>query len=190
MLNLKKQTRENITLYLSIAAIIISSISFLVDWKQFLFFQESNSPPDIIGCIRSFNYEKGRQFSNWIEPKGVISFDLVNRGNTEATVHRVDVFPYGKGDDGQKDSMWFTLEVQAKVEGNGITTVEEFNFTDTQVQENFWIEDFEGVWIQAFWPNGNGYQVACEPDIVTSIEGDWFCGYPQEDGLVGENACR
>lgn len=183
---------KELALYISIIAIVLAGISLFVDWQQFEFTQSANSPPDIVGCITSFSYEKGSESGGWIIPVGEVGFDLVNRGNTEATIHRVDVHPYGLRENGEKSSMWFTLETQAVVPGNGITTVEKFSFEDTQTQGSFWVEEFEGVWIQAFWPNGNGPQIACKPDVVSAQDGDWFCGYPNAPGggFLGENACR
>ena len=187
-----RKEKKDYAIFIAIVALVVAGISLVVDWNQSMFFQSSNSPPDIVACLRSFSYEKGPEYdlgrSN--VPVGDISFDLVNRGNTQATVHRVDVFPYGKRADGENAAMWLTLEVQETVPGNGIVTVEEFSFEDQRVYENRWVEELENVQIMVFWPNGNGPQLTCKLDKVTVKEGDWFCGYSRLGGYTVENACR
>jgi len=189
---LKKQQLVYYSLVISIVAIGIAIFSLIIDWQEFMFIQETNSPPDIVACLKSFSYEKGPEFDlgSSVVPIGEISFDLVNRGNTEAMVHRVDVFPHGKRADGEMDSMWLTMEVQQTVPGNGIITVEPFSFEDKRVQKNYWVEELEEVALISFWPNGQGPYLICKPDVVTVEESDWFCGYPYENGMRGENSCR
>jgi len=176
----------------SIVAIGIAISSLIIEWKEFLFVQETNSPPEIVVCLRSFSYEKGPEYDlgRSIVPIGEISFDLVNKGNIEATVHRVDVFPFGKTDDGKKSSMWFELEVQKTVVGKGISTVEEFSFEERRQYKTGWVEELEGVEVEAFWPNDKGPRLTCHLDIVSVEEGDWSCGYPRDGGLLIENECR
>ena len=109
---------NRIAFFVSIGAIILAGFSLVVDWQQLQIIQETNSPADIIACIKSFDYEKGQEYDSGGSAvfNGKISFDLVNRGNTDATVHRVDVFPVGETEDGGKRNMWFTLEVQQPVQ--------------------------------------------------------------------------
>lgn len=184
---------KELALYISIVAIVLAGISLFVDWQQFEFTQSANSPPDIVVCLKSFDVWGGQEYDlgNSIIPLGTISFDLVNRGNTEATVHRVDVFPQGKNEEGKDTSMWLELEVQATVAGNGITSVEEFNFEEGRVYKNRWVDEPEKVVVMAYWPNGDGPRLICKLDQVSVKEGDWFCGYPNESGgYTAENACR
>lgn len=190
---MNEQKISQYSLVIAIVAIGLASLSLVVDWQEYLFTQQINSPPDIVVCLKSFSYEKGsiHDSGRSIVPIGEISFDLVNRGNTEATVHRVDVFPTGKNIDGERKSMWFELEVQETVSGNGIKTVQPFPFDNEREWTDNWVEELEEVSLVAFWPNGNGHHLTCQLDRVSVKEGDWACGYPQKDGgLLGENACR
>ncbi len=181
---------------LSIAAIAIATASFTISYQQYQHDLELNSMPNIVACLRSLSYEKGQTFPNGgspnYQPIGVISFDLVNKGTTSATVNRVDVVPIGTMTSGGQGWMTFTIDIDATVTGNGITKIMNKNFSNpTYIQGIGWINKPNYLYMTAYWPNGNGQMLECIPDAV-SLTDKWFCGPPvaPSASLAEENACR
>lgn len=188
--------RNILTYVLSIIAVVISLASLAISYEQYQHELELNSFPNIIACLRSLSYEKGYTIANGgypiYKPSGIVSFDLVNKGTTAATVNRVDVVPIGTMGSGGQGWMTFTIDIDATVAGNGVTKVINKTFSNvTQVQWNQWIDKPDYLYTTVYWPNGNGPMLECIPTFIPST-GSWSCGPPvaPSASLTEENACR
>ena len=53
-----RKEKKDYAIFIAIVALVVAGISLVVDWNQSMFFQSSNSPPDIVACLTSFSYEK------------------------------------------------------------------------------------------------------------------------------------
>ena len=144
-------TNKNAIL-ISLIAIIISVSSLVIHVQEYQLNQSINSPADIVVCLRDFDYELKQTYDlgDSATFSGTISFDLVNKGNSEVTVHRVDVFPSGTVPDGDTKSMWFTLELQKTVEPKGISSVDKLVFESSRQYKNKWVLEPEQVSLMAF----------------------------------------
>ena len=193
---MSSKKKRDYAIYISIGAFVVALFSLAVSWNQSEFMKTVNSPPDIVACITSFSYSKGFTYGEdqyeTSYPEGIISFELVNKGSTDATVIRVDVTPLGIRQDGKEGWIWMTIhDIAVVVPAKSSTKVENLEFeADNQVPASRWIDEPENVFITAFWPDGTGSRLTCNPDSISRTN-EWFCGYPkQEGGYTGENACR
>ncbi len=166
---------------LSLLGLIISVAGLYLAYDQWQQAQQDveNNRPDIVLCLRDFEYHSARSFTSDGEqmhvPAGSASFRLVNTGETDVTVTRVSFNPIGVWNNGRPGGLGsFDVDVSERIDGNGVATVNNISFeTNIAIGDDTWFDVPEAVNVKANWAGGSGEWLTCIP---SSFSGGWSCG--------------